>query len=182
MVDDRIVVQHRAGHRFATAQDRQPAERLVRGEEGASHADSVMHLDDGAHPLDFVRLVEDPGIAQPKEQHVEAQVLAHALVFRLARARDVGELLGQLHGPDPGDVSSRRAATRVAALDDDDVMDPASGELSSEGEAGDPGTDDHDRGRSRRIAGLQDGAAARPAHRVASPATVASSDETKSPR
>ena len=107
----------------------------------------------GAHPLDLVGLVQDPGVAEPVEQDVEPELLAHPVVLRLAGARDVGQLLGQLHRPDPRDVAAGRAAARVAAIEDDDVAHAARHELAGEGEARDPGADDDDVGRSAGAVG-----------------------------
>ena len=146
VVDDRVVVEDRPRDRFAAAQDRQAAERVVGRQELARDADPVVHLDDRTHPLDLVGVVQDPGVAEPVEQDVEAELLAHAVVLGLAGEGDVGQLLGQLHRPDARDVPPGRPAARVAAFEDDDVADAASSELPGEGEAADPGTDDDDFG------------------------------------
>jgi hypothetical protein len=75
-----------------------------------------VHRDDVPHALDLVVLVQDPGIAEPVEEDVRMQVAAHPLVFVLARHRDSGEVLGQLHPPDPGNVPSRGPSPRIVAL------------------------------------------------------------------
>ena len=155
VMDDRVVVEDRTRDRVPAAQDRQVAERLVRRQEAAGDADPVVHLDDRPHPLDLVRFVQDPGVAESIEQDVEPEFLAHPVVLRLAGTCDVGQLLGQLHRPDACDVAAGRAATRVAAVDDDDVAHATCSELAREGEAGDPGSDDDDIRAGREFVGQE---------------------------
>src|SRR4051794_1710548 len=164
VVDDGVVVEDGPRDLVAAAEDGQVAERLVGRQEVAPDADPMVHLDDRAHPLDLVGLVQDPRVSEPVEQHVEPELLAHPVVLGLAGAGDMGQLLGQLHRTDAGDIAAGGAAARVAAIDDHDVADAARRELARERESCHPGTDDHDVGGRREIRG-QESAEAAAAHR-----------------
>ena len=181
VVDDGVVVQHGPRDRIAAAEDGQMPQGVVGRQEPAADTDPVMHLDDRAHPLDLVVVVQDPRVAESIEEDIEAEFLAHPVVLGLAREGDVGQLLGQLHRPDPRDVAAGRAAARVAALEDDDVADAPSGELPGEPEAADPGADDHDLGRGRQRTVVEQRAAVRPASRclVVAGDEVAETDRTE---
>ncbi len=148
VMDDRVVAQHGAGDRLAALEHRQVAERLVRRQQCARDAEPRVHRDDVAHPLDLVGLVQDPGVAEPVEQHVRAELAAHPLVLVLARHRDPAQVLGQLHAPDPRDVAAGGAGARVAALDDHDPPGATGRQFPGGPEPADARADDHDVGRT----------------------------------